>query len=288
MTPAIILARGNRLVTPTPSTSHPDKKIRITILSLILFTATVGAQENAPAIQAPPQGTPSANTSGSGSQIDGLIRAANQAIRNRDYSTGSQLLEQVVSIDPHYKNGWNYLGWTYNALGQYSKAEAALRKAIADNPADPQAYNNLGQSLAYRRKYDEAIPQYMKQIEIRPKDPWAHTNLGRVYLMTKQYDKAISELEISIEHYAGRCEYLLPARARTGESESTQKRRHRLLRNQRNCNQCLFAGMTWRTSYPNKNWTCHWRKNILNTRSQLQSYRCATPRWIKSVKKTLP
>ncbi len=127
--------------------------------------------------------------------IQGLFRAANQAARNRDYSTCAQLLEKVVSADPSYKNAWNYLGWTYNALGQYDKAQAALRKAIAINPLDPNAYNNLGQALAYQKKYDEAIPQYLKQIEVNPKDPWAHANLGRVYVLNKEYDKAIAELE---------------------------------------------------------------------------------------------
>jgi TonB family protein len=127
--------------------------------------------------------------------IQGLIRAADQAARNRDYSMCAQLLEKVVSIDPNYKNAWNYLGWTYNALGQYGKAEVALRKAIGVDPRDPKAYNNLGQALTNQKKYDEAIPQYLKQIEINPQDPWAHANLGRVYTFTKQYDKAIAELE---------------------------------------------------------------------------------------------
>jgi len=95
--------------------------------------------------------------------IPGLIRSADLAVQNRDYSTCAQLLEQVVAIDPNYKNAWNYLGWTYNALGQYGKAEAALRKAILVNPSDPRAYNNLGQALVYQKKYDEAILQFVKQ-----------------------------------------------------------------------------------------------------------------------------
>lgn len=126
--------------------------------------------------------------------IPALIRSANLAARNRDYSTCAQLLEKVVATDPSYKNVWNYLGWTYNALGLYDKAEAALRKAIAADPKDPRAYNNLGQSLANQKKYDEAITQYLKQIELNPKDPWASANLGRVYLLTKQYEKAIGTL----------------------------------------------------------------------------------------------
>jgi tetratricopeptide (TPR) repeat protein len=58
------------------------------------------------------------------------------------------MLEKVVTLDPKYKNALNYLGWTYNALGQYTKAETVLRKAIEVDPKDPYAYNNLGQALA--------------------------------------------------------------------------------------------------------------------------------------------
>ena len=126
-----------------------------------------------------------------------LIRAADQAVRARDYSTAAQLLEKLTATDPNYRNAWNYLGWTYNSLGQYEKAEVALRKAIAVDPADPKAYNNLGQALAFQKKYGEAISQYQKQIEINPKDQWAHANLGRIYVLTKQYEKAIGELEIA-------------------------------------------------------------------------------------------
>ena len=161
----------------------------------ILFVCRAAAAQDKPRLldMAPPK-TEAADKPNS---IDGLIRAANQAARNRDYSTCAQTLEQVVATDPNYRNAWNYLGWAYNALGQYSKAEVALRKAIAVNPADPQAYNNLGQALAFQKNYDEAIPQYLKQIEVRAKDPWAHANLGRVYLLTKQYETALEQLQIA-------------------------------------------------------------------------------------------
>lgn len=139
------------------------------------------------------------SSSKSGEAVKNLVSSADQAVRNRDYSTAAQLLEQVVSIDPNYKNAWNYLGWTYNALGKYEKAEQALRKAVSVNPSDPQAYNNLGQALAFQKRYDDAIQQYLKQIEVRPRDPWAHANLGRVYILTKHYEKAIPELNTASE-----------------------------------------------------------------------------------------
>jgi tetratricopeptide (TPR) repeat protein len=171
------------------------RAIHVALLGLSMVCLPISAQENVPSSV---QGLPnSSSPAGPETQIQSLLRAADQASRNRDYSTCAQILEQVVSIDPNVKNGWNYLGWTSNAIGQYAKAEAALRKALAVNPLDALAYNNLGQALAYQKKYDEAIPQCLKQIELQPKDRWAHSNLGRMYLLTKQYQKAIPELEIA-------------------------------------------------------------------------------------------
>jgi TonB family protein len=177
-------------------------KISSLLATLWLFSIPFFAQENArPSTSAPPpvasanQRSSEAAVPASESPIPGLIRSADLAVRNRDYSTCAQLLEQVVAIDPNYKNALNYLGWTYNALGQYARAEAALRKAILVDPRDPRAYNNLGQALVYQKKYDEAIPQFAKQVELNPKDQWASANLGRVYLLTKQYDKAIAILQ---------------------------------------------------------------------------------------------
>jgi len=126
-----------------------------------------------------------------------LFAAAHNAANNRDFATAAQLLEQAVAQDPNFDSAWNYLGWIYNNLRKYEKAEAAFRKAIALNPSAAFAYNNLGQALAGQKKYEEAIPLYQKQIEINPRDQWAHENLGRIYVLLEQYEKAIPELEIA-------------------------------------------------------------------------------------------
>lgn len=162
------------------------------------FAGKVKAQSSTSPVSTPGSGDKSSSESVDKvtvTPIPGLIRSADQAARNRDYSACAQILEQVVALDPSYRNAWNYLGWTYNALGQYDKAEIALRKAIAADPLDQRAYNNLGQALASQKKYDEAVAQYLKQIDIVPRDRWAHANLGRIYILTKQYDKAVPELE---------------------------------------------------------------------------------------------
>lgn len=124
-----------------------------------------------------------------------LFDSAQRASNNRDYAASAQLYEEAVAKDPNYKDAWNSLGWTYNQLRQYEKAEAAFRKALALDPEARFAHNNLGQALAGQKRYEEAIPEYQKEVQINPKDMWAHANLGRVYTLTEQFGKAILELE---------------------------------------------------------------------------------------------
>jgi len=124
-----------------------------------------------------------------------LLDSARSAAARRDYATSAQLYEQAVAKDPEYVEAWNSLGWTYNTLGLYQKAEAALRRALALDAKARFAHNNLGQALAGQKKYEDAISEYLEEIEINPKDQWAHANLGRVYLRVKQFGKAVPELE---------------------------------------------------------------------------------------------
>ena len=127
-----------------------------------------------------------------------LYESAQRAVGNKDYSTAAQVLESLLSQDPDYTNGWNYLGWSYNQVGQYDKAVSALQKAIAANPYDVFAYNNLGMALSGQKKYEEAIAEFQKQIEITTKDRFAYANLGRAYLALHQPDKAVPALEMAI------------------------------------------------------------------------------------------
>jgi tetratricopeptide (TPR) repeat protein len=124
-----------------------------------------------------------------------LYESGQRAGANRDYVTSAQLYEQAVAKDPGYMDAWNALGWTYNNLHRYDKAEAALRKALDIVPTARYAHNNLGQALEGKKKYNESIPEYEKEIELNPKDPWAHENLGRVYVLLGQFDKAVPVLE---------------------------------------------------------------------------------------------
>ena len=124
-----------------------------------------------------------------------LFEAGRREAQNRNYTTSAQLYEQAVAKDPKYVEAWDSLGYTYNVLRQYAKAEAALRKALELDPAARLAHINLGLALEGQKKYEEAISEFLKELEVNPKNSRAHADLGRVYVITKQFEKAVPELE---------------------------------------------------------------------------------------------
>jgi hypothetical protein len=47
----------------------------------------------------------------SDSPYKGLYESARTASGNRDYSTAAQIMETLLTKDPDFSNGWNFLGW---------------------------------------------------------------------------------------------------------------------------------------------------------------------------------
>jgi tetratricopeptide (TPR) repeat protein len=144
--------------------------------------------------------SPAAGAAGGSNQsADDLNKAGQQALNNNKYQLAIDLFQQVVKLEPKYKDGWNNLGNAYMRLGQNQQAIAAFKQQIANNAYDPYAYNSLGLAYEHEGKYGDAIQQFQKQIEINPLDPYAHGNLGQVYLAQKKYAEAVPELEKAVD-----------------------------------------------------------------------------------------
>jgi len=143
---------------------------------------------------------PSARASGASAQkpespAKPLFDAGRRAAAKRAYATSAQLYEEAVAKDPNYVDAWNSLGYTYNEMRLYPKAEAALRRALELDSSARLAHSNLGLALEGQKKYEQAIPEFLKELEVNPKSLRAHADLGRVYVLAKQFDRAIPELE---------------------------------------------------------------------------------------------
>src|SRR5947207_75408 len=80
-----------------------------------------------------------------------LYESAQRAVANQNYTSAAQLLETLVAQDPDYTNAWNYLGWIYNRLRKYDKAEDSLKEAFkksVDLEPVPMRFNNVAYQMA--------------------------------------------------------------------------------------------------------------------------------------------
>lgn len=98
-------------------------------------------------------------------------------IQQKKYSEAAKVFENLVEIDPKYKDAYTNLSHMYLELGRYEDAANAARKEIANYPGSAMAYNNLGFALTQLGKYDQAIPELKRAISLNVSNTKAHVNL---------------------------------------------------------------------------------------------------------------
>lgn len=79
-----------------------------------------------------------------------------------------QHFQQVVSLDPDFKNGHLNLGNTYAALGRFEEAVSVYKRAIAARPRSLNALINLGKIYEKMGKPGDALRTYEKALAIDP------------------------------------------------------------------------------------------------------------------------
>lgn len=60
------------------------------------------------------------------------------------------------------------LGWAYDDLGRYDKAEAAFRRSVEALPGDARASYNLGVNLALQSRLADAAASYLEALRAEP------------------------------------------------------------------------------------------------------------------------
>ena len=150
------------------------------------------------------------------------LRASGQRHRAR------LALQQAVSINPSYDEGWCNLGGVCNDLLLFSTSEQAyrraleirpnyaaaalglanalirqgrfeetvlwLRRAIELDPCNPDAWNNLGNSMQQRHELLEAVACYERAIQLAPRHFLAYENLNVALSHLGQIQRAIDVL----------------------------------------------------------------------------------------------
>jgi tetratricopeptide (TPR) repeat protein len=90
-------------------------------------------------------------------------------------------------------------GQTYQADGNFQKAEELYKKAVTLNPENTQCLGKLASLYIAGRRIDDAISIYKRISEIDPNDPVCHLNIGILSMRLKQLGNAEKAFRKAIE-----------------------------------------------------------------------------------------
>ena len=126
-----------------------------------------------------------------------LLRDAEKALDQKDYSTAADLYAKFITDHPEEAFAHFQLAYAFTALHRNTEAQAEYRKAIELDPKMGAAYLNLG-LLLIPADPAGAAPLLLKAIELLPPDAEHHylagtalERSGNSMAATEQYRKAI-------------------------------------------------------------------------------------------------
>ncbi len=111
----------------------------------------------------------------------------------------SEILSQVLAVDPEEPDALQLLGMIVRATGEAERAAALYRRSLQSNAKQPHVYNNLGNVLLDLDRTDEAIKAYRAALKLQPAYADALTNLGLALVRLGDAAAAEKSLRDAIE-----------------------------------------------------------------------------------------
>ena len=130
-----------------------------------------------------------------------------ELLRDRKYVAARQCFEQVTELNPHYSQGFFYLGMSALHAGDRPAAEAALQRAVKLEPAAQSALYNLGLLRLEDKNPKEAAAYLERARQAGPLSPELAINLTRAYLERGQKERAVSTMETGAAQFADLTEF---------------------------------------------------------------------------------
>ncbi|MDP2365867.1 MAG: tetratricopeptide repeat protein, partial [Ignavibacteria bacterium] len=108
----------------------------------------------------------------------------------QDYPNALVHFKKAIEIDSNFAPTYNFLGYVYMSMENFTAAEEPLKKYIELNPKEANPYDSYAELLLTQGRYDESIKQYEKAFEIDPEFVTALVGIGNNYIFKKDYNKA--------------------------------------------------------------------------------------------------
>ena len=143
------------------STKWPYRKILVTVLSVMVFSAMAVASR----------------------------------LQLRHWRNNVTIFEHALEVTNDNYVAYGFLAWQLHEEGKIDQAIAYNNQALRINPNDDIVHVNLGFILSKIGKFDEAVQHYAKALQIKPDNPAAYKNMGNTLLKQGKTREAIEQYQ---------------------------------------------------------------------------------------------
>src|SRR4051794_22092429 len=153
----------------------------------------------APKGKAAPAG-PAASTSngigwGSSIEVGRMARAAQQALKKKDYAAASNFAQRAVNAAPQNGELWFLLGYTSRLSGRYQASVDAYQRGLKLQGTSPEGISGLAQTYGKMGRFDEAKRMLMQVINAHPDRINDILIAGELYMKTGEPQTALNLLQ---------------------------------------------------------------------------------------------
>jgi len=107
------------------------------------------------------------NHSGSAS-IDLMMQWSQKAIEDKKYAIALDFLDQVVTLQPSYAEGWNRRATLHYIMKNYGKSMADIDRTLQLEPRHFGAISGLAQIMADTGRKQQALQAWQRVLDIYP------------------------------------------------------------------------------------------------------------------------
>jgi DNA-binding winged helix-turn-helix (wHTH) protein/TolB-like protein/Flp pilus assembly protein TadD len=111
----------------------------------------------------------------------------------RDWPNAKKEFERGIELNPNFADAHELLGYYWEVMGQYDKADAELKKAQRVAPLMGLVNADVAALAYYQHRYDEAIDLCERARKLDPDFVPVPFVLAQIYERKGEYDQAIDE-----------------------------------------------------------------------------------------------
>ncbi|MDH4054156.1 MAG: tetratricopeptide repeat protein [Gammaproteobacteria bacterium] len=100
------------------------------------------------------------------------------AQQNRDLAEAEAALKRALELNPAYSDAYNWLALTYQASGEFEKAQTVVRKGLEVDPLSLVLQLNLGLNLGALGRTDEMRAAVERLIEVAPESAFGYMGMS--------------------------------------------------------------------------------------------------------------